>query len=154
MAHRVAALAQRAGERFDPNAPTLDRQRRKQLPRHQYSCAPLRARHFPDLHPEQRLDLRQGLTRRAALPHRTGAASQGVHAVPALLQRRLSRPPGQLLQAATNPPLVALPLLDLVQNAPESAGLILELERRFAPPRPVVDIVDEPLTCVPDTHCT
>jgi len=38
-----------------------------------------------------------------------------------------------------------VPLLDLVQEAPESVGLILELERRFATPRPVVDVVDEPL---------
>ena len=39
----------------------------------------------------------------------------------------------------------AISLLDLVQEAPESPGLVLELERRFATPRPVVGVADEPL---------
>ena len=49
----------------------------------------------------------------------------------------------------------AVPLLDLVQKSPESPGLVLELERRFAPPRPVVHVVDEPLDehSRPPWHC-
>ena len=42
-----------------------------------------------------------------------------------------------------------------MQDASESAGLVLELERRFATPRPIVDVVDEHLDghSRPPSHC-